>query len=119
MSHYTRVRVMLKFKELRTMTKHDIAKLCFISAHRANEILREFRKENRVHIAGYVRLASAGAPTKVWSWGPGRDAKKPRPKTGLERRRKARSNPETCIREMLRKRSKRLQQKLERESANV
>ena len=102
------------------MTKYQIAEVCFVSFRNANEYLKLMHEDREVYIHSWIRSGSGGGSwTKVWAYGDGQDARKPRPTTPAERSRKRRQDPEVAIAELLKKRAKRFNEKMRRLYGNT
>lgn len=63
-------------------TSQEIATLSGLTIRTIEQAITEHR--HLVHIADYRRENIAGSPTRVWAWGEGKDARRPRKKTSAE-----------------------------------
>lgn len=113
--HPTRQRIAKKLQNLGPMTKYQLADACFVTFRNINEYLKLMHKDMEVYIHSWIRSGSGGGSwTKVWAYGDGQDARKPRPTTPAERSRKRRKDPEVQIQELMKKRSKRHIERMKR-----
>ena len=113
--HPTRQRIANALQKHGALTKYKIAELCFVSFRNANEYLNLMHKDSEVYIHKWIRSGTGGGSwTKVWAHGDGKDARKPRPTTPAERSRKRRQDPEVAINELLKKRAKRHNERMQR-----
>jgi hypothetical protein len=113
--HPTRQRIAKKLQELGPMTKYQIAEVCFVSFRNVNEYLNLMYEDLEVHIHSWVRSGTGGGPwIKVWAYGDGKDARKPRALTAAEKSRKRRQDPEVAIDELMKKRVKRHNERMQR-----
>lgn len=113
--HPTRQRILKKLQELGPMTKYQIAEACFVSFRNVNEYLKLMHEDLEVYIHSWARSGTGGGSwTKVWGYGDGKDARRPRASTPAERSRKRRQDPEVAINELMKKRSKRHIERMKR-----
>lgn len=111
--HPTRQRIANELKKGAPLSKFDIEARCFISMRNANNYFRVMHEAGEIHIAGYRRDSPHGSPTTLWAYGPGVDAKKPKPKTAAQKSRQYReANPEQVVKEIMRKRAQRYNERM-------
>lgn len=113
--HPTRQRIAKKLQELGPMTKYQIAEVCFVSFRNVNEYLNLMYEDLEVHIDSWIRSGTGGGSwTKVWAYGDGKDARRPKALTAAEKARKRRQDPEVAIDELMKKRVKRHNERMQR-----
>ena len=113
--HPTRQRIAKRLQELGAMTKYQIAEVCFVAPRNVNAYLKLMHEDLEVYIHSWIRVGERGGSwTKVWGYGDGKDAKRPRASTPTERARKRRQDPEVQIDELMKKRSKRHVERMKR-----
>lgn len=97
------------------MTKYQIAEVCYLAPRNVGEYLKMMYENLEVYVHSYIRTGQRGGSwTKVWAYGNGKDALRPRARTPTERARKRREDPEVAIDEMMKKRAKRFAERMAR-----
>lgn len=110
--HPTRERIATELRKGVPLSKYTLEARCFVAMRNVNAYLKIMHEAGEIHIAEYRRDTPHGSPTKMWVWGEGKDARKPKPKTMAQKSREYRErNPEAVIRDIMRKRRNRYMEK--------
>lgn len=112
--HPNRERIAHEMRKGKPLTKYDLELRCLIALRNVNAYLTLMHREHEIHIAGYRRDTPNGPPTKIWAYGPGKDAVAPPPMTPAQRKKRRKANIEGIIRDTLRKRGKRAIERIQR-----
>lgn len=105
-------RIVAEFEKGEPMTKHDLAERCFMVHRNAGEYINILKGAEQIHIHDYVRIGRCGAWSPRWIFGPGEDAKKPKPVSNKVRQKRWRSKEGVSERYAARKRAERFAAKL-------
>lgn len=83
------------------MTSYELAPLVYLEQRSVHNILKRLHAERLVHVVGWVHRAPPGPYTPIYSYGPGDDAKCPRPLTSAQKQARHRARLTVSQREAI------------------